>query len=343
MFKSYLQKTIQFLLFVLLISCSKSTNGGSVSPTNPVIPPTVVTPKLMTLPKGWKLSSTLTASFPSGIELYYYDSIYAGRNTKMYCLAYDSNNTSIEFKPVLSSVAKKPSDFFKDEAGVVYACINGGYFGANQSYSLVKYNGTVLSPNIKVLSRTLNGVSTSYYATRAAFGITATGTYESAWIYHVGADNDNIYAYPKPNANVEGSAPMALPTEIFPVGGAIWNTQTAIGGSPMLIKNGKVNITDTAELISINNTTSRPRTAIGSTASSLVLLLAVEGDNTLSGTPGMNLAELTTVLQSLGCIDAINLDGGGSTNMIVSNQQLVRPGDNGVERAVVSAVIIKKK
>lgn len=95
----------------------------------------------MTLPKGWKLASTLSASFPSGIELYYYDSIYAGRNTKMYCLAYDSKNTNIEFKPVLSTIAKKPSDFFKEETGVVYACINGGYFGANQSFSLVKYNG----------------------------------------------------------------------------------------------------------------------------------------------------------------------------------------------------------
>jgi exopolysaccharide biosynthesis protein len=74
-----------------------------------------------------------------------------------------------------------------------------------------------------------------------------------------------------------------------------------------------------------------------------VLLLAVEGDNTLSGTPGMNLSELATVMQSLGCIDAINLDGGGSTNMVVSNQLLVRPGDNGVERSVVSAILIKKK
>lgn len=200
-----------------------------------------------------------------------------------------------------------------------------------------------MSLNIKVLSRNLNGVSTSYYATRAAFGIKETGAYESAWVYHVGAGNDLIYAYPKPNANVEGYAPLPLPTETFPIGGSIWNIQSAIGGSPMLIRNGKVNITDTAELISINNTTSRPRTAIGSTATNLVLLLAFEGDNTLSGTPGMNLSELATVMQSLGCIDAINLDGGGSTNMVVSNQLLVRPGDNGVERSVVSAILIKKK
>ena len=96
-------------------------------------------------------------------------------------------------------------------------------------------------------------------------------------------------------------------------------------------------------MIVINNNTSRPRTAIGHTSNNLVLLLAVEGDNTIGGYDGVNLIELSNILLSLGCQEAINLDGGGSTSMVVSNQLLVRPGDNGVERPVVSAVLIKKK
>ena len=47
--------------------------------------------------------------------------------------------------------------------------------------------------------------------------------------------------------------------------------------------------------------------------------------------------------KSFSCKDAINLDGGGSTSLVVGGQLLVRPGDNGVERPVVSAVLIKKK
>ena len=58
---------------------------------------------------------------------------------------------------------------------------------------------------------------------------------------------------------------------------------------------------------------------------------------------GINLADLANILSNLGCQDAINLDGGGSTSMVVANQLLVRPGDNGVERPVVSAILIKKK
>jgi exopolysaccharide biosynthesis protein len=297
----------------------------------------------MSLPSGWKFSSIISANFPSGIELYFFDSIYAGKKTKMYCLAYDSKNTSIEFKPVLSTTAKRTSDFYKDETGIVYAAINGGYFGSNQSYSLVKYNGAVSSANIKVLSRTFNGVSNSYYPTRAAFGVTANGTYESAWIYHVGTGNDLIYSYPSPNLNVEGKAPMPMPTELFPIGGMVWNINSAIGGSPHLLKSGKLVLSDTAEMIVINNKTSRPRSAIGYTNNNLVLLLAVEGDNSVGGYEGVNLLDLSNILVSLGCQDAINLDGGGSTSMVVSSQQLVRPGDNGIERPVISAVLIKKK
>jgi exopolysaccharide biosynthesis protein len=69
----------------------------------------------------------------------------------------------------------------------------------------------------------------------------------------------------------------------------------------------------------------------------------VEGDNTIGGYDGVNLKELSDILLSLGCQEAINLDGGGSTSMVVSNQLTVRPGDNGVERPVISAVLIKKK
>jgi exopolysaccharide biosynthesis protein len=109
----------------------------------------------------------------------------------------------------------------------------------------------------------------------------------------------------------------------------------------MLLRGGAVRISDTEELISINNTTSRPRSAIGYTAAGRVVLLAVEGSG--AGYPGINLVDLASMLGSLGCTDAINLDGGGSTSLVIGNQLTVRPGDNGVERPVISALLIKQR
>ena len=111
----------------------------------------------------------------------------------------------------------------------------------------------------------------------------------------------------------------------------------------MLIYNNEIKITDKEELISINNTTDRPRSAIGYNANGIMLMLAVEGDNAAAGYTGLNLAQLAAVLKTFGLTHAINLDGGGSTSLVINKQLQVRPGDNGVERPVVSAVLLKRK
>lgn len=331
-----------FLIPVALLcfSCSKktSTSGGS----GPSSPPPQVTP-LIPLAQGWKYNASYSTGLPNGMQVFSYDSIYKGKFTKAFCLVYDSKLDRFEFKPVLSATAKKPMEFFAQETGVTYACINGGFFGGNSSYSLVKYNNTVLAPNIKSVNRTFNGSSTPYYPTRAAFGVSATGQPEVAWVYSVGAGNDNIYAYPQPSPNSEGSAPQPVPDASFPTGGGPWQAVSAVGGSPMLIKEGTIVMTDKEELISINNTSSRPRSAIGYTANGFVILLAVEGDNAVAGYAGLNLSELAAMLKDLSCTHAINLDGGGSTSLVINNRTTVRPGDNGVERPVASALLIKQK
>jgi hypothetical protein len=335
-----MMRTLMALLFVFaFVSCSKKTTTGGGGTVNPPVP---VTP-IISLPQGWKYNASYSTGLPNGMQVFSYDTIFNGKSTKAFCLAYDSKLDRFEFKPVLSATAKKPMDFFTQEAGVTYACINGGFFGGNSSFSLVKHNNTVLSANIKSVNRNYNGSSTPYYPTRAAFGVSTTGSPSVAWIYHIGAGNDNVYSYPSPSPNAEGSAPQQVPDASFPAGGAAWSPVSAIGGSPMLIKDGAINISDVQELININNTASRPRSAIGYTSNGIVLLVAVEGDNTIAGYSGISLAEEATMMQGLGCTHAVNLDGGGSTSLVISNRLTVRPGDNGVERPVVSALLIKQK
>jgi exopolysaccharide biosynthesis protein len=111
----------------------------------------------------------------------------------------------------------------------------------------------------------------------------------------------------------------------------------------MLLRGGTIRISDAEELINVNNSTARPRTAIGYTSSGKIILMAVEGDNSSAGYPGINLVELASMLGSLGCTDAVNLDGGGSSSLVIGNQLTIRPGDNGVERPVISALLIKQK
>ncbi len=325
--------------FVLMsASCEKTTTATFTPP--PITPVTVT--NLITLPAGWKVSTTMGTSYPAGIQVYEFDTLFQTKRLKAVCVAYDSKNANFELKPALSASATTPSAFAAAEPGVTYATINGGYFGSGQSFSLVKYNNTVSSANIKALTRVYNGTNTSYYPTRAAFGITTTGAPSAAWVYSIGAGNDNVYAYPAPSPNLINTAPQPVPTATFPTGGAVWNTTSAIGGSPMLVYNSNIQITDYEELIVIDNAADRPRSSIGYTANGIVMVMAVEGDNPPTYR-GVNLPLMADLMKSMGNTHAVNLDGGGSTSLVIGGTRAVRPGDNGVERPVMSVVMIRKK
>lgn len=325
--------------FVLMSASCKKTTTSTYTP--PAITPVTVT-NLITLPAGWKVSTTMGTSYPTGIQVYEFDTLFQSKRLKAVCVAYDSKNANFEFKPVQSASPATPSAIAAVEPGVVYATINGGFFGSGQSFSLVKYNNIVSSANIKALTRVYNSTNTSYYPTRAAFGVSSTGAPSAAWVYSVGATNDNIYAYPAPSPNLINTAPQAVPTATFPTGGTVWATTSAIGGSPMLVYNDKVQVTDNEELIVIDNVSYRPRSAIGYTANGIVMIMAVEGDNSPTYT-GINLPMMANLMKSMGNTYAINLDGGGSTSLVIGGTKVIRPGDNGVESPVMSVVMIKKK
>lgn len=294
---------------------------------------------LIQLPSGWRVATERAGGLPAqGLQIYQLDAPAANPPIRAYCLAWDTTAPTVRFKPVLAPAARTPVQLATQEPGVVFAAINGGYFGGTQSFSLVQQSGAVLSANVKALSRTYQGAATSYFPTRAAFGVAADGRLAVDWIYHVGAGNSLIYAYPAPSPNRLNEAPQPVPTAAFPAGGAPWAMTDAIGGSPMLVKDGAVRVTDAEELIDVNNTARRARTALGYTASGVVLLVAIEGDNAPAA-PGLTLLELAELLRGLGCVGALNLDGGGSTSMVVAGRPTVRPSD-GAERPVLAAVLL---
>lgn len=294
---------------------------------------------LVALPAGWRLATEYMAGFPGeGLQLFVYESpAGVSPSVRSFCLAWDPGSPAVALRPVLATSARPPTQFAAQEPGA-FAAMNAGYFGGNQSFSLVQRDGAVLSPNIKALTRTLAGAATTYYPTRAAFGLSPAGRPASDWIYHVGSGNNLIYAYPEPSPNRLNSAPQPVPTATFPAGGTPWVMEQAVGGSPMLVQAGVVRLTDAEELIDVNNTSRRARSGIGHTAAGLVLMVAVEGDNP-AGPPGMTLAEFAAWLRDLGCVGAVNLDGGGSTSLVAGGRLTVRPGD-GAERPVLAALVL---
>ena len=97
-----------------------------------------------------------------------------------------------------------------------------------------------------------------------------------------------------------------------------WESFTHIvGGAPLLVKDGTV-IEDfsSEQTLAKFLTKNYARTAIGITKEGSWVLVVVEGFP-LSIVGGMSIAELACFMHDLGCIDALNLDGGSSSTMVM--------------------------
>jgi len=115
---------------------------------------------------------------------------------------------------------------------------------------------------------------------------------------------------------------------------------TILGAGPRLLRAGKIETTEVAEEFRRDVIKQGPRTAIGIDKDGNFLLVVVDGRQPHSR--GLTLPEMAQWLLDLGAVDAINLDGGGSTTLVVDNKIINSPSD-GTERPVANAVLLMRE
>ncbi len=89
-------------------------------------------------------------------------------------------------------------------------------------------------------------------------------------------------------------------------------------GHPLLLKDGKVNETIPKE--SAHMTTPHPRTAIGRSADQTLVMIVIDGRHADKAL-GISCFELAELMAKIGCVDALNLDGGGSSTLVWRNAE----------------------
>ncbi|AYY14478.1 multidrug transporter [Actinobacteria bacterium YIM 96077] len=108
----------------------------------------------------------------------------------------------------------------------------------------------------------------------------------------------------------------------------------AVGGNPVLVSDG--------EPESFSDPTPHPRTAVGISEDGSEVFLAVI-DGRQGHARGMSLSELAEFMHELGAHDALNLDGGGSSTMVVRDpgtveHEVVNSPSDGNERLVANGL-----
>lgn len=118
-----------------------------------------------------------------------------------------------------------------------------------------------------------------------------------------------------------------------------------VGGLPQLIRAGTL-LLDTPEGLEGAGrefaTTRHPRTGIGFSSDSMIVKFVVV-DGRQSQSVGMTLREFSELMLSLGLHHALNLDGGGSTTMVVGDRVVNSPSDASGERPVANAVLLLER
>jgi uncharacterized protein YigE (DUF2233 family) len=129
---------------------------------------------------------------------------------------------------------------------------------------------------------------------------------------------------------------MARPSAAMAVAAGDLAIEQAVSGGPRLVRDGAISVEHLRERFAASFAGRRhPRSGLGIRNGTLVMV-AVDGRQP-GYSEGMTLHEFAKLFVELNCTDAMNLDGGGSTTMVVRDRVVNSPS-GGAERALVNAL-----
>jgi len=229
-------------------------------------------------------------------------------------------------------------------------------FQTNQNLNVVVKDGKLVGYNIHTIPGRGKDTFTYRHPFVSAIGISKKRKTDIVWTY-----TDSIQEYPyalhspfdfikdsiaKPSWEyiIEKTTIMRPVSGRFEPLGNRWKVKTAVGGGPVLLQKGEIKITNNEEIKFAGNAINdkHPRTAMGYTKDKKLIILVVQGRfNGIA--EGATLTQEAKILQDLGCWEALNLDGGGSSCMLVNGKETIKPSDATGQRAVPAVFLIKKR
>ena len=282
-----------------------------------------------TINMNWEI---LDSGLSNGIVL------YKGYNTKIPIKAWAvliPNRKQNEIKILVSNDQDgldTPEDFaIKFNASIV---INGGYFSRSADFvhhvGLLKTNNQLIEP----ASSTVLRENIRYNVARGAISIYDNGEIDIGW---ASTKNDSIFQWNLPINNRPGK-----PGTLNYDNAKFWDVAYAMHAGPVLISEGKLFIT-TEEEVFFNTSVDgvHPRSAIGYNDDGDVIMMVVDGRQVDSR--GVYLKELALLMSQFKCNEALNLDGGGSSALIVNGKLVNRPAGLNTQREVMSSIAVISK
>ncbi len=252
-----------------------------------------------------------------------------------------------------------PSQFYQKNNKPLLV-VNGTFFSfeTSQNLNAVIKNGELISYNIHTVKERGKDTFTYRHSFSSAIGITKKRKADVAWLFtdsnskftmasQVAVDPIKDFSKTFSFADANKTAKVLTAPKNTLLNSYLftkWKMKTAIGGGPVLLQNGQINITNEKEIKFVGKAINdkHPRTCIGYTNNGKLIIMVIQG-RFPNIAEGATLTEEAQLLKELGCKEALNLDGGGSSCLLINGKETIKPSDNTGQRAIPAVFIVRNK
>jgi len=296
----------------------------------------------------WVNVDSLYAPFPASVHVFKTTDSLDGKPFIAYYVKAKLKDRQLDFT-VDTTLGRRltPSKFYeKNKKPILVVNCTFFNFDKNQNLNVVIRDGKMLGYNNHSLP--MRGKDTFQYRhpLASAIGISKKRNADVAWTY---SDSSlrQPYGFQDPSKPLKDSLNYfnrATVKQLTQRDLKKWKMRTAVGGGPVIVQNGVVKVTNEEELKfagkAIND--KHPRTCMGYTKDGYLIIMVIQGR--FPGlAEGATLEQEAKLLIELGCTEALNLDGGGSSCMLVNGRETIKPSDKGGQRPVPAVFIISGK
>ncbi|NBY25309.1 MAG: phosphodiester glycosidase family protein [Chitinophagaceae bacterium] len=300
---------------------------------------------------NWVSVDSLYQPLPTSAKLFKTTSPLSQKPFIAYALIVELKDPSLDFTVDTTFNRRLTPAAFYQKNNKPLAILNTSFFSftTHQNLNIVVKDGKQLAFQIHSIAGKGKDTMTWRHPIGSALGINRFRMPDVAWVY-----TDSFAKYPL--AIQQPIKPLKDSTALFTKQTFLknlkssqqkaknWKMATAVGGGPVLVQNGKISIANDQEMKFAGKAIDdkHPRSAIGYTADGKLVIVAIEGRHP-GVAEGATLKETAQLLIELGCIEALNLDGGGSSCLLINGKQTITPSDKEGERAVPGVFIIQLK
>lgn len=310
---------------------------------------------------NWINVDSLYQPLPASVHVFKSVDIIDGKPNVMFFAIADLKDKNIIFTSDTTTGRRITPSAFYEKNHHPLLVVNTSFFSfaTNQNLNVVIKDGKIVSYNEQSLAGKGKDTLTYRHPFFGALGISRSRKADVAWVY---SDSSKRFVYasqwpvpffrdslPDPDLKTVKKHTTKLkensknldhtPIPVFKK----WKVHTAVGGGPVLLQDGEVKISNNEELKFAGKAIDdrHPRTAMGYTKDNKLIVFVCEGRSEVAA--GLSLTELAKVMKDIGCIEALNLDGGGSTCMLINGKATNIPSSKGEQRQIPSVFLIERR